>query len=265
VIRGNASSAYDPTNLPGDLGGSQSVMAINTEKGPYLVAFTANHVKALLPPGAPPGVTEQQLPALEVATIAGKEPYFGLIIDPGSENSLAIPGDFLRAGLPSGKTNARAKAVLAILNRGNTNDPSIREALVAAVAEGPMYTAINKAALDEKGQPEFPVIPIQAGPDGLPVSGGEAAIVFGTSPAEIAAAFDLKQWVPAPVRVNDVVTAVRRSANLKLAVIDPQGPTLQIPIADQEFKTNVADLLNEPTPEPGESTEPDGGTREGED
>ena len=273
VVQSTPTSAFDPASLPGELSSSQSVMAIESDKGPLLVAFTARDVTSLLPPGAPEGIAEQQLPALQVANVAGKAPYFGLVIDPGSENGMVIPGDFLNAGLPAGKTNARAKAVLAILNKENTNDPSVREALVAAVAEGPMYTAINKAALDSTGQPQFPVVPIpdrvlrgdnsaNSEPTG---EGTEVAILFGTSPAEIAAALDLNEWVPAPVRMNDVVASVRKSANLKLAVINPQGPTLQVPIVNEAPAVDTGILYGEPTPEPGPSTEPDGGTREGED
>jgi len=260
-------SALDPTALPSDLAPAQSVLAIGSEKGPLLVAFTARNVRSMLPPGAPEEISEQLMPALQVAAIAGKEPYAGLAIDPGSENGIAIPAAFLSAGLPNGRTNVKAKTILAGL--GSTDpaaDAQIRQSLISAVAAGPLYTATEKATLDETGQPKFPLIPLKPGTSGEQATGeNEVAVCFGTSPAEIAAAFNPEQWTPVPVRLNEVIDIVRKMANLKLAVINPKGPTLQLPVLNPAPEVNFDDLLKEPTPEPGATTEPDAGTREGED
>lgn len=259
-------SAFDPTSLPGDFV-SQAMLALNSDKGPLLVAFTARNVSSILPENAPATVEEQQIPAGQVAAIASKEPYAGLAIDPGSPNGYVIPSAFLGAGLPIGRTNHRAKALLA--NATTKTDVAGREALVAAIAGGPMYTAAEKVLLEASGEVKFPLVPLDAAAagNGAPGPDLEAAVVFGTSPAEIAAVFSPEQWTPIPVKLNDVVATVRKNANLKLVVINPLGPTLQLPItADMAAApASSEELLSEPTPEPGSATEPDGGTREGED
>lgn len=274
-------SAFDPTSLPGDLVPSQSVLAINVQNlGPVLVAFTARNVQTMLPPDDTQKLEEQQLPALQIAAIAAKEPYAGLVIDPGSETSQIIPGTFLKSGIPLQGTNPQAKALLSNPNLAkNPGDAAAREQLVRAIATGPVYTPVEKAAFEATGEFKFPLIPLGTppAPGETPAPDSPAAVVFGTSPAEIAAAFPVDQWVPIAVRLNDVVATVRQSANVKMVVINPLGPTLQLPITAEtpipapgtplhEPSTSSADaVLDEPTPEPGPSTEPDGGTREGED
>jgi len=266
-------SAFDPTSLPSELQSTgQSILAINSEKGPLLVGFTARNVATLLPPGAPGELNEEQFPAVQVAAIAAKEPYAGLAIDPGSANGYVIPADFLRAGLPQGGSNPMAKALLAHPEISkNPGNAQARQQLVAAVAAGPMYTAVERKSFEETGEYKFPVIPINVKlqPGEAPPPDAESAVIFGTSPAEIVAAFSPDQFVPLPVRLNDVVKSVQQNANIKMIVINPLGPTLQLPITGQVPGADAAEaseeLLNEPTPEPGPATEPDGGTREGED
>lgn len=255
------SSAFDPTALPGDLAPQQSILALNSDKGPLLVAFTEKNISSLLPPGIPQAVDEKQYPALQVASIAGKEPYAGLAIDPGSENGYVIPRPFLNAGLPGGQTNFQVKTMLANPQFTQASaDSGARQALIQAVATGPIYTPVEKAAFEATGEFKFPLVPLGgAALNGqTPAPDADAAVIFGTSPAEIAAVFNPDQWVPMQVRLNDVIATLRKSSNVKLVVINPHGPTLQLPVTPQAPS-------DEPTPEPGPSTEPDGGTREGED
>ena len=285
-----------PTSLPAGLT-PQAVLALGSEKGPVLAAFTTSNVAGLLPAGGPRQISEQLVPAVEVARLVAAGSYAGLAVDPGTEHGYVIPAEFLKAGLPGGRTNARAKTLL----QGGNLDEEGRKALLQALAAGPIYTPAEKAALDAGNATKFPLVPL-----GGPIQPGEvppetaAAVVFGTSPAEIAAMFNPEQWVPVPVRMNDVVQLVRKSAPVKLAVINPLGPTLQLPISpapadgaasadgsepsdssaapvvadmgelgaapkpsDAEFGAALAALLAEPTPPEGSSTEPDAGTREG--
>jgi len=281
VSSGQQESQLSPTALPGELTGGQAVFALNSDKGPLLAAFTARNVQTLLPEDAPANVTEEPVPGWELARIASSPPYVGLAIDPGSENGMVIPAQFLQAGLPAGQINIEAKNFMSVAN--NMNDAQ-RQALIRALAVGPLYTAVDRNSLaGGTQQANFPLIPLGE-TDGQPHPETEVAIVFGTSPAEIAAVFTPEQWTPIKVRMNDVIATVRKSANAKLIIINPHGPTLQLPIntdaVDQANTQSAAaaavpqadaatalpdDLLAEPTPPIGPSTEPDGGTREGED
>jgi hypothetical protein len=265
VSVGRTEPATSPTNLPGELT-PQAVLAIGSEKGPLLAAFTFSNVASMLPADGPADYSEQQLPALELVKLASGEPYAGLALNPGTAEGIVIPGPLLAAGLPAGRTNFRAKSLInAVTVQSQTGKPAddMRQALMTALASGPVYTAAEKASLDSGNEPKFPLLPMGGKTEpGQPVSPDTpAAVLFGTSPAEIAAVFGAEDWVPVPVRMVDVVKAVQKNHAVSTVVVNPMGPTLQMPVEA------------EPTPEPAETqdsevgaaTEPDGGTREGED
>ncbi|MCL1800528.1 MAG: SseB family protein [Promicromonosporaceae bacterium] len=257
VSVGGGEPATSPTSLPGEFT-PQAVLALNSPKGPVLAAFTSSNVSSMLPPDAVSAkrVNEQQVPAMEVAKLAGTTTYAGLALDPGTEHGMVIPAQFLNAGLAGGRANAPAKH---LLNIASTADEETRRNLLKALAAGPIFTPVEKASAAEGKETKFPLVPLgknEADPDDT-----RMAVIFGTSPAEIAAAFPPEQWTPVPVRMHQVVETIRKNTPLDMVVVNPLGPTLQLPV------TNVAPSVDpdEPTPEPGPSTEPDGGTREGED
>jgi len=267
----NAGSAFDPTNLPGAIQPAQSLLSIKSDRGLLLAAFTMRNVGSLVPPVAPQNLAEEVRSAIEIAGVARQEAYAGLLLDPGTEHSMVIPSATITAGLDG--ANLAAKALLSNPNLAkNPGDTQARNNLVRAIAGGPMYTPIDRAEFMASKQVKFPLMPLglaSADPDQQIAPDAPSAVIFGTSQAEIAAAFDPEKWAPMPVRINDVVKTLQKTANLQRVIINPLGPALQLPIMNDTSGAAPAaqtdDILAEPTPEPGPATEPDGGTREGED
>ena len=257
--------ATSPTAIPGSVV-PESVLALPSPKGPVLAVFTSADAPTNLPGEAPPNLTVRAQSALGAVQVASGEPYAGLVINPGSPTATVIPAELLRIALPAGRTNATAKTLL------NIPQPSTeqRALLVKALATGPVYTPIARDTIGDGKQPSFPVIPL----DGTTVATEEnqvfppdtpGAIVFGTSPAEIALAFDPEKWVPVPVRINEVLNAVRKTTNVTRMLINPGGPALQLPLGPPPTDSDPVPTGEPETPIPGPSTEPDAGTREGED
>ena len=310
-----------PTSIPGGVL-PESVLAMPSPQGPVLAVFTNPEGPSKMPGEAPPNMQVRVQPAIAAAAVGSKEPYAGICINPGTPGAAVIPAEMLRVALPQGKTNIAAKNLL------NSPSPTIeqRQAMVEALASGPLYTAIARHSVAaaqqgnspqdgdnaEKGiRPVFPLIPLDgsapaattnANPGDGEAEGGvssnmtplpagtPAALVFGTSPAEVAALFDPELWVPVPMRIADVIKAVGQTADIKMVLVNPGGPALHLPITSDDVAAAAQAIANEAADKAaaeaktarekaaaevveaeeveadnGPGTEPDGGTREGED
>ncbi|MDR2702848.1 MAG: SseB family protein [Cellulomonadaceae bacterium] len=312
--------ALSPTAIPMGVV-PESVLALPSEKGPLLALFTDPNGPANLPGEVPPDLAVRVQPGVAAAVVGAKEPYAGVVINPGSDRAVAIPAQVLAIGLPQGKTNTAAKNLLTVPK------PSMeqRQAMVQALAAGPLYTAVARSSVTAAGGigegdagkgPIFPLVPLDGSAPGGTVSGGPgaggsgddsggqngglelnagtpAALIFGTSPAEIAVIFDPESWVPIAVSIGDVLKAIGKSADIKLILVNPAGPSLHLPISQDDkaaataqaagsVADSIADLANadaelansmsddgapseDESPSNGHGSEPDGGTREGED
>lgn len=288
--------ATSPTAIPGSVV-PESVLALPSPNGPVLAVFTDPDGPRKLPGDAPPNLSVRPQSALGAAQVAAAGQYAGLVINPGTETATVLPAEMLRVALPAGKTNSQAKEIL----NNPAPTPEHRAALIKALASGPVYTAVARSSLGKDQAPLFPVIPLdgsapaQVAENTVLPADTPAAVIFGTSPAEIALIFDPDQWIPVPVRIGDVLNAVGKTANVTTMVVNPGGPTLQLPtqppapatgsagaapanvgtrVSGSAFSAGSLNLVDEvapaevapaETPEPGPSTEPDAGTREGED
>jgi len=268
--------ATSPTAIPGAVA-PESVLALPSPKGPVLAVFTKQDGPTSLPGESAPNITARPQSALGVAHVAAQEPYAGLVINPGTDQATVVPAELLRVALPHGRTNVAVKELLGYPNP----TPEQKAALIKALASGPVYTPVHRDSLGEALSPKFPVIPL----DGTEVAepgkqeaqpDTPTAVVFGTSPAEIALVFDPNEWVPVPVRIGDVLQAVGKTSNVKRILLNPGGPSLHLPVgppppnapAPGSASDINAAFSGAPVPtenDNGPGTEPDAGTREGED